>query len=61
MNKWAELLIGLIFLIAAVAVSIQNYYNLGSSAVTFFKGGLVWAVGGLGALLLLLGISDLKG
>jgi len=61
MNKWLELLVGLVFLIAAVSAWIMNFWGFGAAALAFFKGGLVWFVLMLGALFLLLGISDLKG
>jgi ammonia channel protein AmtB len=60
MNKWLELLVGLILVIVAVVVWMQNYWNFGTAALDFFRGGLVWLVLGIGALFILLGISDLK-
>ena len=61
MNKWTELLIGLLLLIAAVSVWIINYADFGNAALVFLKGGIVWFVIMLGLLFILLGISDLKG
>ena len=58
MNKWSELLLGLVLLI--VGILIWAYY-WGAAALQFLEGGIVWAVLGLGALFILLGISDLKG
>lgn len=60
MNKWIELLLGLIFVVLAVVVWMQDYWGLGSAALSLFKGGIVWAVIGIGLLFILLGISDLK-
>lgn len=60
MNKWAELLLGLILIIAPIYVWGMNYLDLGTSALLFLKGGLVWFVIMIGLLFLLLGISDLK-
>jgi len=60
MNKWAELLFGLILVIVAVYVWGMNIWGLGTAALTFFKGGLVWFVIMIGLLFLMLGISDLK-
>jgi hypothetical protein len=60
MNKWIELLLGLILVIVAVVVWMQNYLGLGAAALSVLKGGIVWAVIGLGLLFILLGISDLK-
>lgn len=61
MNKWIELLLGLILVIAAIYVWGINYLGLGAAALNFLLGGIVWFVIGIGALLILLGISDLKG
>ena len=61
MNKWIELLFGLILINLAVIAWSANYWGLGEAALTFFKGGLVWFIIMIGLLFLLLGISDLKG
>lgn len=66
MNKWAELLLGLILLIAAVLVwgySSQwgSFWNFGTAAWEFLKGGVIWFVIMIGVLFILLGISDIKG
>jgi hypothetical protein len=65
MNKWLELLMGLILVIVAVLVwgySAQwgNFWNFGAAAWTVLKGGIIWFVILLGLLFLMLGISDLK-
>ena len=60
MNKWTEILLGLIFIIAAVYVWMSNFWVMGEAAILFFKGGIVWFVILLGLLFLMLGISDLK-
>ncbi len=60
MNKWLELLIGLIFVTGPVYVWGMNIWGLGDAALNFFKGGLVWFFVMLGLLFLMLGISDLK-
>ena len=60
MNKWIELLFGLVLINLAVVAWWTNYWGLGEATLTFFKGGLVWFVIGIGLLLILLGISDLK-
>jgi len=60
MNKWLEILVGLILVIAPIYVWINNFWSMGSAALTFFKGGLIWLVILIGALFLMLGISDLK-
>ena len=63
MNKWLELLIGLIFITAAIAEWGLNYtgLNFGTAALEVLKGGIVWFVIMVGLLFILLGISDLKG
>ena len=65
MNKWVELLVGLILVIAAVVIAFysQNWglWNFWSSAWAFLKGGIFWFVMMIGVLFILLGISDLKG
>ena len=60
MNKWIELLLGLILVIAAIYVWGTNLWTMGDAALTVLKGGVVWFVIGIGALFILLGISDLK-
>ncbi|MCX6747009.1 MAG: hypothetical protein NTU63_02645 [Candidatus Pacearchaeota archaeon] len=65
MNKWTEILLGLILLNGAIFVwsfSQQwgGFWNFGSAAWEFFKGGLVWFVILIGFILIMLGISDLK-
>ena len=61
MNKWLELLIGLILVVVPVLAWIYNFGGFGDSALIFLKGGIVWLLILIGALFLLLGISDLKG
>ena len=60
MNKWLEILVGLVLVIAPIYVWIINFAGMGSAALTFLKGGLIWLVILIGALFLILGISDLK-
>ena len=60
MNKWLELLVGLVLVVAGVYAWGVNYWGLGNAAVTFFKGGLVWLVLLIGALFVMLGINDLR-
>lgn len=61
MNKWLEILVGLILLVAAVYVWMTNIFGFGTSALEFLKGGIIWIVILVGLLFLMLGISDLKG
>ncbi|MBI2629697.1 hypothetical protein HYW76_01220 [Candidatus Pacearchaeota archaeon] len=61
MNKWIELLLGLILVIVPIYVAwSMKLYGLGSAAIVVLKGGIIWAIIGIGLLLILLGISDLK-
>ena len=70
MNKWIELFIGLILLIAAIFVAWASSayswtifgrdFNLLHAAWIMFKGGIFWAVIGISILLILLGINDLR-
>jgi len=60
MNKWLELLIGLILIIVPVYLSWVVFPSIGTNALNFLKGGIVWLVIMMGLLFVLLGISDLK-
>ncbi len=60
MNKWLEILIGIVLLVAAIYAWGVNLWGMGIAALEFFKGGLVWLVIMIGLLFLMLGISDLK-
>ncbi len=65
MNKWTELLAGLILVIVAVLVwgySSQwgNFWDFGTAAWTVLKGSIIWGVIMIGLLFIMLGISDLK-
>ena len=60
MNKWLELLVGLILVIAPIYVWVMNYAGFGTAALEFLKGGLIWFFILIGLLFLMLGISDLK-
>jgi len=64
MNKWLEILIGLILILASVFVWGFSYdwgfWNFGTAAWEFLKGGLIWFAIMIGILFLVLGISDLK-
>jgi membrane protein YdbS with pleckstrin-like domain len=65
MNKWLEIFVGLILVIVAVlawALTLGlGFWDFGTAAWEFFKGGLLWLIIAIGALFILLGISDLKG
>ncbi len=69
MNKWLEILLGLILLLGAILVAwaSSNYnwvffgkdFDFLHSAWIFFKGGLFWFVAMIGLLLIILGSNDL--
>lgn len=61
MNKWLEILVGLILVVLAVYTWMTNIWGFGTAALELLKGGIVWIVIMLGLLFLMLGISDLKG
>ena len=70
MNKWTEILVGLVLVIGTILVAWYSGANswtwLGlswdfrSAAWVVLKGGFAWFVFFVGLLFLLLGISDLK-
>ncbi len=70
MNKWVELLIGLVLVTGMILVgwasSAYSWTLFGKdmnflhAAWLFLKGGVFWFVTGIGVLLILLGISDIK-
>jgi len=60
MNKWIEILVGLILVLIAVYTWGIDFAGFGTAALEFLKGGLVWLVVLIGLLFLMLGISDLK-
>ena len=60
MNKWLELLLGLILIAVAVYSWGMNLYGFGDAAITFLKGGVIWFVIMISLLLIVLGISDIK-
>jgi hypothetical protein len=60
MNKWLELLIGLILVIVPIVVWIFNLWGFGEAALEFLKGGLIWFFLLLGLLFIMLGISDMR-
>jgi len=72
MNKWFELLMGLILVLGAIIVAWYSgpggpwtifgaSLNFWHAAWQFLLGGVFWFVVMVGALFILLGISDLKG
>ncbi|OIO41218.1 hypothetical protein COU56_05080 [Candidatus Pacearchaeota archaeon CG10_big_fil_rev_8_21_14_0_10_31_9] len=70
MNKWVEILIGLILVLGTILVGWYSHvgswtlfglsWDFGSAAWLTLKGVVIWGAFFLGLLFLLLGISDLK-
>jgi TRAP-type C4-dicarboxylate transport system permease small subunit len=67
MNKWVELLLGLILVIVPIVIAWYSQqwwgdlWNFKSAAWEFLKGGVFWFFVMIGALFIILGLSDLKG
>lgn len=62
MNKWLELILGLVLLLGTIALVFPGMplASWGISALTVLKGGLVWIVALIGLILIILGISEIK-
>ncbi|MCD4771197.1 hypothetical protein K8R30_02140 [archaeon] len=60
MNKYLQILIGLVFLLAPIYAWIVDFAGLGTAALTFLKGGVIWILLGMGTAFLVMGISELK-
>jgi len=64
MNKWLELLLGLILVNGAIFIAYTStgwgFWNFGGAAWTVLKGGAIWFVIMIGLLFIFLGISDIK-
>ncbi|HDL02309.1 MAG TPA: hypothetical protein ENH20_00570 [Candidatus Pacearchaeota archaeon] len=60
MNKFLQILIGLILLLVPIYTWITNWADFGTAATLFLKGGLVWMFLLIGAMFLIIGLSDLK-
>ena len=70
MNRWVELLLGLVIVVAMVIIGwasaayswtiIGKDLNFLHAAWIFLKGAIFWLIVSIGILLILIGISDLK-
>ena len=60
MNKWLELLLGIILVIVPLML-IQYYPSIWTAALAVLLGSIFWCVIGLGLLFILLGLADLRG
>lgn len=61
MNKWIELLLGLVLVIVPFVLATIVWPSWWLASLIVLKGIVFWALVGLGALFILLGISDIKG
>jgi hypothetical protein len=60
MNKWIELILGIILIIIPLYVAL--YWGAwGQATLQFIMGGIIIGVVLIGLLLIVLGISDIKG
>jgi|TARA_Y100000310_G_scaffold328431_1_gene396556 hypothetical protein len=70
MNKWIELLSGLVIVISVILIAwmsstyswmfLGKNFNFLNSAWIFLKGGIFWLIFMVGLILIFLGINDLK-
>ena len=62
MNKWIELILGIIFVIVPLFVALsKGTAAWGQATLEFIMGGIIVGVVLLGLLFIILGISDIKG
>lgn len=63
MNKWVELILGVVLLVGTIALVLPGMPldSWGYAAWAFLKGGLTWIVAITGLILIVLGISEIKG
>ena len=67
MNKWLELLIGLIIVNVMIVLAwfsgewAGSFWNFKHATWEFLKGGVVWFLLMIGLFLIIIGINDLKG
>ncbi|MEM4271476.1 MAG: hypothetical protein QXD13_00050 [Candidatus Pacearchaeota archaeon] len=60
MNKWLEILVGIILIVVPIAIAL-TYASWWAAAISVLKGGILWFLLLIGVLFVMLGISDLKG
>jgi len=58
MNKWLELLLGLILVIVPIVVAL-SYTAWGAATLAFLMGGVIVGVVLIGLMFVMLGISDI--
>lgn len=65
MNKWAELILGLVILLGIIlfawfSPSFGSFWDFKHAAWEFLKGGFIWFVALIGLAFIVLGINDLR-
>jgi len=60
MNKWTELLLGLVLVIVPIILATLAWQGWWSAALVVLIGIIFWAIVGLGVLFILLAIADIK-
>lgn len=60
MNKWVELLLGLILVIVPIILATLAWQSWWAGALVVLKGVIFWALVLLGLLFILLAIADIK-
>lgn len=61
MNKFIEILMGLVLLVVPILAAVFDWIpGLGKATLAFIGGGIVVVIALIGLLFLILGISDLK-
>ncbi len=60
MNKWIELLLGLVLVIIPIVLATLTWESWWSAALVFLEGAIFWFLVGLGVLFILLAIADIK-
>lgn len=60
MNKWIELLLGLVLLLAPVIVALSYPATWGAATLAVLMGGVIIVVALIGLMFIMLGISDIS-
>lgn len=60
MNKYVEIIVGLVVLVAGVSLGVLNIFGFGNAMLGLLKGSLGWMVILIGSVLIGMGIGDLR-
>lgn len=60
MNKWLELLVGLVLLLAPIIIAVSYPETWGAATLQFLMGAVVVVVALIGLMFIMLGISDMS-